>query len=61
MLPRIADIKDSDGADEVEFRSADVDIGAILRKVQSQTFWECRALGAVYAKDSWIGIDIEVF
>jgi hypothetical protein len=32
MLPRIADIKDSDGSYEVELRSADIDVRAILNE-----------------------------
>lgn len=32
MLPCIANIKDADGPHEVEFRSADIDVGAILNE-----------------------------
>ena len=34
MLSRIPDIKDSDGSYEVELRSADIDVRAVLNKLE---------------------------
>ncbi|KZX97381.1 hypothetical protein A3728_09340 [Sulfitobacter sp. HI0040] len=39
MLPRIANIKDADGPHEVEFRSADIDVCAILNVLKSPVGW----------------------
>ncbi|MFV1635857.1 hypothetical protein VXL51_06990 [Phaeobacter sp. JH20_17] len=39
MLLRIANIKDSDGSYEVEFRSADIDVRAILNELEGQVGW----------------------
>jgi hypothetical protein len=39
MLPRIANIKDADGPHEVEFRSADIDVRAILNELEGPVGW----------------------
>ena len=40
MLPRIANIKDADGPHEVELRSADIDVRAILNEPECLVGWE---------------------
>ena len=39
MLPRIANIKDADGPHEVKFRSADIDVRAILNELEGPVGW----------------------
>lgn len=39
MLLRIANIKDADGPHEVEFRSADIDVRAILNELEGPVGW----------------------
>ena len=39
MLPRIANIKDTDGSYEIEFRSADIDVRAVLNEPEGPVGW----------------------
>lgn len=39
MLPRIANIIDTDGPHEVEFRTADIDVRAILNELEDPVGW----------------------